>query len=211
MGPLGTGVFVLILSLFAVGVAVTVAQSNPQLPTEKQALVDKIEADAATSVANRRPGLLATGVAQATEVAVKLRTPQPTPTIITGIRDIQLSPLRSEEALVENQWQGFVAGQLVRVYAGRLTADPEQGFIAVEKGRSDEKGYLVQPAPTAIALATDGTPVVVGGLPSYTLQKYLTPGKEGAVSIVSVDGLQLTLASKNGKTFTFDLATLAFK
>jgi hypothetical protein len=190
---------------------VTIAQSNSQLPPEKQALLDKSEADRATAVANRKPGLLATGVAQATEVAVKLQTPQPTSTIVTGIRDIQLSPFHSEEALVENQWQGFVAGQLVRVYAGRLTADPEQGFIAVEKMRSDDKGYLAQTAPTAISLATDGTPVVIAGLPSYTLQKYLTPSKEGAVSIVSVNGLQLTLASKNGKTFTFDLTALAFK
>lgn len=210
--PLTVGAFVLIVSLFAVGLAVAIAQSNSQLPPQKQAILDKSAADGATAVANRKPGMLATGVAHSTEVAIKLQTPQPTPTIITGIQDIQLSPFNSEEALVENRWQGFIGGQFVRVYAGRLTADSEQGFVAIERGLADSgKGYLIQPSASAVLVAPDGTPIAAGDISSHTLQKYLTPRKGGTVRIVSVDGLRLTLTSKSGKTFIFDLGSLTFK
>lgn len=150
----------------------TVAQSTPNLPTEKQALEDRIQLDRAKGIQNWGPERHATEIAYAAQVAINLQTRQPTPVLITGIRDVQLNPFRAEDATVENQWQGWVNGQLVRVYAGKLTKDPAQGFVAVETNDLVATTSLPQMTPQAGL-----TSLPVNEKASMPIQKYLTPAR----------------------------------
>lgn len=190
----------------------TRATPDDKLPTEKQALVASM---AATQIAvtGRTPAPKddATEIAHATEVAVALQTPWSTPTIVRGIRDIQISPFHSQDAIVENQWQDLVNGEHVKVYAGLITGEPEQGFVAVSTWKAGDKGSTqgkflptpIDPTPSLIPLWTGSTP--------EPIIKYRTPIKAGAVKITSVDGLLFTLTAEDGTTFIFDLASRTFK
>jgi hypothetical protein len=150
------------------------------IPAEREAIATQTEADRVAAVAR----LTASPVPRAPVEQPKVGTRQMTPTPVAGIRDVQMSPFSSQEALVENQWQEVVSGELVVVYAGRLTQTPDQGFVAVQMGTRSSK--------------------------TFSLQRYLTPAQAGAVKIVDVNGLQLTLRAADGTTFAFDVPSRTF-
>lgn len=166
---------------FPPGLAVQVAPSgsaipgNPALPPDRQAFLDR----QATEIAAAPQG---PPVTKGPPVAILAADVPPTPE--SGIRDIQISPFRAQEALIANRWQGTVAGTFVVVYAGRLTTSPDQGLVAVSVG----------------------TP----GTPAFSLQQYPTPARVGSVRIIAESGSLLTLVSDNGTSVTFDVGTRMF-
>lgn len=150
------------------------------LPAEKQALYDRAATEEASAIAKATAH--PRNISAPTGLLPTASAPQPTP--ITGIRNIGQSPF-GKYALIENQWQDIVNGQLVIVYAGRLGAAPDQGFVAVSTGTPSGE--------------------------NVTTQQFLTPTKSGAVKITAVNGSLVTLESTQGVTFTFDLTALTFK
>lgn len=153
----------------------SVTSSNSALPPGKQAFLSR----QATAIAAAPQGPPPTkGPPAALSAMNAPATPE------SGIRDIQISPFRAQEALIANRWQGTVAGTFVVVYAGRLTTPPDQGLVGVSVG----------------------TP----GTPAFSLQQYPTPTKTGSVRIVAENGTLLTLMSDNGVIFTFDVGTRMF-
>ncbi len=182
---LAIALMALVLTSALAGVIGAIASSNPKLPPEKQAMEDRIAAEQAEAAKHPKSKNDSTEVAYATQIAVSLTTPWPTPTVETGIRNVNQSPFQSQEALIENQWQGWINGELFTMYAGNITHTPEQGFVAVYHGHTAGK--------------------------DFTLEKYLTPNKAGAVKITAVNNFQFTLISENGTTFIFDLPSRTFK
>lgn len=77
-------------------------------------------------------------------------------------------------------WQDYVDGILTRVYAGALGEDLEQGVLVVTQ--YDRVG---------------------GG-------EFFLPEKEGALTIISNDGLRLNIQTKNGRQLIFDVAAMMF-
>jgi hypothetical protein len=119
--------------------------------------------------------------AEPTEVPV---TPVP---LLTGIIEERQAPFPSSDVSVKNKWQMEIDGQLVIVYAGGQGADFDQN-----------QGLLVVATQTL-----DGK--------KLGSKRYNTPEKVGPVQIVAADGMLLTVAAENGRTFVFDVATATFQ
>ncbi len=148
---------------------------NSALPADRQAFLDR-QATGIAAAPQDPP------VTKGPPAAILAADVPPTPE--AGIRDVQISPFRAQDALIANRWQGTVAGTLVVVYAGRLTTSPDQGLVAV----------------------SIGTP----GTPAFSLQQYPTPAKAGSVRIIAENDSLLTLVSDNGTSFIFDVSTRMF-
>jgi hypothetical protein len=82
--------------------------------------------------------------------------------------------------VVENRWYEQRGAEQLIVYAGGSRADPSQGVLAVALTTSRGGGF------------------------------YPTPTKAGSVHVVAAVGERLTLISKNGATFVFDIPTRSF-
>jgi len=145
-----------------------------KLPAAKQAVIDQ----QATRIASA-PKITPVTHGPPVSAAVAVNTP------VAGIRDVQLSPFRGEEAIIENRWQGPVNGVFTVVYAGKLTKTPDQGFVAISTGNLGE--------------------------PNFVLRQFSTPMRVGSVHITGVSGTVLTLQSSKGSVLTFDIASLTFK
>lgn len=145
------------------------------LPADRQAFLNRRATEIA--FAPKAPPVTK-GPPLAISAAEVQRTPE------TGIRDVQISPFQSRDAIIANRWQGSVAGKFVVVYAGRLINPPDQGFIAVSSGTS--------------------------GAPDFSLQRYPTPQRVGSVRITAENGALLTLTSDSGARFTFDVGKRTF-
>jgi len=101
----------------------------------------------------------------------------------TGIIADDESPMR--EFVVRNRWGGTVQGRRYIVFAGARTSDPTQGVVLVQEVTS--AGDSSAPRP------------------------YDTPGRTGAVQVVSLQGSRLTLATDAGARVVFNMATLRFE
>lgn len=82
----------------------------------------------------------------------------------------------------QNAWGGFFEGNRFSLYAGALQSDPEQGVIG-----------LVISLP--------------GG---KSIEKFITPTKHGALSVVSVQDDRIKLVALDGTNIFFDLPTRQF-
>ncbi|MHB8697669.1 MAG: hypothetical protein ACYC9J_06450 [Sulfuricaulis sp.] len=92
---------------------------------------------------------------------------------------------------IENFWQKNVNGKHINVYAGALRYDPDtevdydpntvQGFVIVEQGKM--------------------------GTPSYKTKQINTPTAVGSLHITAATGTVLTLESRQGDWFSFDVTT----
>jgi len=153
---------------------IPIPSPSDNLPAEKQAVVDR----QATRIASA-PKITPVHRGPPVSAAVTANPP------VTGIRDVQLSPFRGEEAVIENQWHGPVNGVYTVVYAGRLTQTPDQGFVAVSTGSL--------------------------GQPDFVLKQFPTPTRVGSVHVTGASGTVLTLQSSKGSLFTFDVASPTFK
>lgn len=117
-------------------------------------------------------------------------TPAPVPSLsptsapVTGIHEGN-APFPGSYAVIENQWKGRVGNQLVTVYAGRYTQQPEQGLLVVQINLADNAN-----AP---------------------LQEYRTLLKEGKIRITAANYSLITVVTEKGSTVVFDLATRLFK
>lgn len=100
----------------------------------------------------------------------------------TGIIENGVAPFSSQDVHMTNLWQEKVNGQWVQVYAGASAARPEQGVVIV-------------------MTETNGT---------TSAERFNTPLREGAVTIVQADGLRLTLQSAAGTVSLFDVSARAF-
>jgi hypothetical protein len=126
--------------------------------------------------------------AQAAPRAPKVDHGPSSPTVAplpTGLFQTGQAPFSSRLYKIENQWQGVIGSELIRVYAGAKTADPSQGVLVILT--NDVKDL------------SDRTPQS-GGL-------VLSPGRSGGFRIVSAEGTRLTLTNPGGQTFVFDVAT----
>jgi hypothetical protein len=99
-----------------------------------------------------------------------------------GVFDIQQAPL-SQDYVIENQWQANLDGH-VQVYAGSLNSDPSQGLVVV------------------LVTSADLTP----GMP----EAYRTATKSGPLRIIASNGQRLSLVSRTGALFAFDVPARRF-
>lgn len=106
--------------------------------------------------------------------------PQP-----TGIINRQFPGPNPGVVTITNKWQDSINSRLVTVWAGALTADPQQGVVVVIDG-----------------------PIAAMSPPP---QPRTTPTKHGAVRVTAVNGPLLTLTAIDGTIFTFDRTTEAFR
>ena len=115
-------------------------------------------------------GTLILGVALGvTSAQTPAQTPAPTATEILGPMGIYCGGAEnSHVAQYRSCWQLMLNGHLININAGRLgDGDPNQGAIQVRELGADDRYHLI------------GT--------------YLTPSKQGAVDIASVDGTRVYL------------------
>jgi hypothetical protein len=89
--------------------------------------------------------------------------------------------MRGLGLMVQNVWAGTVNGRDVAVYAGALTAQPDEGGILVWD--DDQHGGR---------------------------QLFRVPGKHGVVKILAENNLRITLASADNAIFYFDVLGLEF-
>ncbi|UZJ77747.1 hypothetical protein [Fictibacillus sp. KU28468] len=106
--------------------------------------------------------------------------------ILTHVED----PVNDQKAKFTNGWvspikNGEMSGKNVTVEAGALTNDPAQGYLFV-RSEGDKRKYLGE-------------------------KEYKSPSKHGAVKIIGAKGFTLTLQSKDGKKWTFNIPTGTFK
>ena len=80
----------------------------------------------------------------------------------------------------ENRWWEAKDGEEIVVYAGLARTEPEQGIVIVTTTKSNECGM------------------------------YRTPIRAGALSVVGAEGERLTLATRSGATFVFDVPSRTF-
>lgn len=97
------------------------------------------------------------------------------------------APFPAMQYLFENQWYTTIGNEYVNVWAGAVGDDPMQGVVVI--------AYI--PLPGVKMTPQPGT-------------AYKTPTKAGSVHIVDADGMRLKLASSNGNTFFFDVASAKF-
>jgi hypothetical protein len=173
-------------SLIAVGVltvgltASAQPSGHPAFPPEKQAALDR---EAATLTAARN----APQPSKAQRAAPDVQPDPPrleftrTPAGQGVIVETGFNPFGPEFA-AENRWVEHVGAQDLAVVAGASRGDPDQGLVAVfmSELRTGRDGW------------------------------YPTPAKAGSVHIVSAVGERLTLASRNGTMFVFDVAARQF-
>lgn len=122
-----------------------------------------------------------TMAAEATQDYI-LTTPMPTSSRPIGImRGIDyVRYLEKEAALSEIYWVGKIKDVYVIVYTGVLRNDQTQGVVFVFP---ENNGSWL---------------------------KFLTPDKQGSITITSFEGNRLALLSDQGETFFFDIGTLKF-
>lgn len=89
-------------------------------------------------------------------------------------------PFSPMKYTITNIWQDYVDGVLTRVYAGALGEDPEQGVLIVTQQNS-----------------------LGGGV-------FFPPVKQGALTILSFDGLRLIIRTQYGDELIFDAAAMRF-
>ncbi|MDP9253053.1 MAG: hypothetical protein M3O80_08605, partial [Chloroflexota bacterium] len=119
-----------------------------------------------------------------------IKAPKPATKNVTvpwpgGIFESAQAPFPPALYRIQNQWQGQIGSEYVQVFAGAKGSDSEQGVIVV--------------LTTSVTDLTDHSRQT-GGL-------YLTPGRFGNVHISAATGTELTLATPDGKTFRFDVAS----
>jgi hypothetical protein len=124
-----------------------------------------------------------------TKIAQNLPTAAPTPTPFTGLTQAQNLPFFRQEFLAENVWYGYVKGELVGVYAGRLLDKSERGAV-----------YIITsggPSPAQIK----------------KIQKSNLSESTGTLKIVTVDEskLKFTLETKKGEKVVYDFNSQAFE
>jgi hypothetical protein len=116
------------------------------------------------------------------------RTPGPPPSIPNvwpeGIFNKGNAPFPSEMYMHGNTWQGERDGVHVVVYAGAAGEQPEPGLVIVQTKAAD--------------------------LQTVQAQWYVTPEKAGGVRVVEAHGDRLALASKEDRTFVFDVGRRQF-
>lgn len=105
---------------------------------------------------------------------------QADPRRVTGI--VAEAPVQFPSAayLGSNQWQGWLNGRWVQVYAGALGSDPTQGVLVV------------------VAENGGGTDWV------------LAPAGSGKLTLSAETNNRLTVVSAGGETYYFDVAAMAF-
>ena len=149
--------------------------------TKQAALQREAQAVATARAAPQPPKEQLTGHAKTTKPE-----PRPLPTWPSGIFAEQQAPFPSTTIAVENQWQANdLGGVHVQVYAGADGLDRSQGLVIVKTTSFDLKTVSASYHPT--------------------------PLKAGAVRISHEKGELLTLTSKSGATFVFNVASRTFQ
>lgn len=98
----------------------------------------------------------------------------------TGLLEDIQPPFPPMKYAITSTWQDYVDGLLTRVYAGALGEDPGQGVLIVTQQNS-----------------------MGGGV-------FFPPQKNGALTIISFDGLRLIIHTQTGDELIFDSASLQF-
>ena len=102
----------------------------------------------------------------------------------TGIFEGDEGLFRSNEAVIQNYWQGLIEGAIIQVFAGAASTDAMQGVVIIVTISSDRK--------------------------SSAYVKYDTPMHIGSVRIVSEDQYILTLSTEDHVELQFDIKAKRF-
>jgi hypothetical protein len=131
-----------------------------------------------------------TNVALATVLALTPTVPPPPPPTATATLALWATGILNTGDSVsfggvytfQMGWIGIVNNEYVVVYAGAYRNDHDQGVLVVR----------------TVALSTE---------PLTGPDEYMTPVRAGAVSVVAVESLRLTLQARDGQQFVFDVGT----
>lgn len=137
---------------------------------------------------------VATELAQM-ETRIAEATPIPTPTRLLGIINsgIEVEGLPPDSVEVENVWQGYVAGDFFRVYAGRLRPNYRAEVHPVETQYGAL--YIISYGPT-----------------DFFEELHTTADEGGPLKIVEYEGGYLILNSiTTSEPYYFNLETLQFE
>lgn len=105
------------------------------------------------------------------------------PSFPTGIFQTGQAPFSAKVFRIENQWQGTIGDEFVRVYAGVKADDTAQGVLVVLT--SDARDLSDRTAQT-------------GGV-------LLAPSRAGPLRIAEAEGTRLTVTNPAGEIFVFDV------
>ena len=169
------------IPLGALGQGVTKDQQRNA--AKRAALQQEAQAVATAQAAPRPAKNAAKPVTAPTPQPAALRAHMPRVPAGAGfLVETQLAPFPSSVFAAENAWFERNGDEVVVVYAGVDTQDPAQGRVRV---------HVTSPAGET------------GG-------SYATPTKSGSVRITAAVGERLTLTSRSGAVFYFDVPTRTF-
>ncbi len=112
-------------------------------------------------------------------------TPVTAPYVAIGIIEAHDLGPYARGVRIANRWEGYVNGQYVTVFAGKISDTAKDGFVGVTKTKFGEPF---------------GDPTTIS-----------TPTQHGSVKITAVNMYLFTLTAEDGTVFTFDVQTLTFK
>lgn len=143
-------VAIIVVGAAALGIpaARLVSAGGPALPQEKQAILDRVDAERAAGVSAPKPS-----------DPTALRPPEePEAPWTTGIVEDGEAPFPSSDVTILNRWQGRIDGVRVVVYAGALARDARQGVVIVARLGADlaevsSRRYLTPVKAGAVKIA----------------------------------------------------------
>jgi hypothetical protein len=97
----------------------------------------------------------------------------------SGVQNEFTPPFHADDVTISNVWQKEINGQLVQVYAGKVSKDASQGIVVVQTTSAD--GVTTRE------------------------QRFLTPEKTGSLKIAAENNLKLSIQSEQGAAYEYDV------